>query len=193
MLKRLYRFDFFFWSWSHSFRSIHPTITTLSLLWGGWFFYAGANPSCLWGESRVLPRQVASSSQGPHWWQRPPCRVPTTHQEQFGVQYLAQGHFDMQPALLYPLSYSRPILFGVNGNFPNIVVYLLVLRNELEWMKEGSWRCWIWLWGRRLHWNQRERHGGTHWHTPESSLTTDQSVIWKAQVWPIMLTMAPFN
>ena len=34
------------------------------------------------GEGRVHPGQVASSSQGP--------------QEQFGVQYLAQGHFDMQ-------------------------------------------------------------------------------------------------
>ena len=31
-----------------------------------------------------------------HWWRRLPCKVPTAHQEQFGVQYLAQGHFDMQ-------------------------------------------------------------------------------------------------
>ena len=31
-----------------------------------------------------------------HWWQRLPCKVPTAHQEQFGVQYLAQGHFNMQ-------------------------------------------------------------------------------------------------
>ena len=31
-----------------------------------------------------------------HWWQRLPCKVPTAHQEQFGVQYLAQGFFDMQ-------------------------------------------------------------------------------------------------
>ena len=32
-----------------------------------------------------------------HWWQRLPRKVPTAHQEQFGVQYLAQGCFDMQP------------------------------------------------------------------------------------------------
>ena len=31
-----------------------------------------------------------------HWWRRPPCKVPTAHQEQLGVQYFAQGHFDMQ-------------------------------------------------------------------------------------------------
>ena len=31
-------------------------------------------------------------------WQRLPCKMPTTHQEQFGVQYLAQGYLDMQPA-----------------------------------------------------------------------------------------------
>ena len=29
------------------------------------------------GEGRVLPGQVASSSQDPHWWQRLPCKVPT--------------------------------------------------------------------------------------------------------------------
>ena len=27
-----------------------------------------------------------------HWWQRLPCKVPTAHQEQFGLQYLAQEH-----------------------------------------------------------------------------------------------------
>ena len=27
---------------------------------------------------------------------RPPCKVPTAHQEQFGIQHLAQGHFDME-------------------------------------------------------------------------------------------------
>ena len=30
-----------------------------------------------------------------HWWQRLPCKVSTAHQEQFGVQYLVQGHFGM--------------------------------------------------------------------------------------------------
>ena len=31
-----------------------------------------------------------------HWWQRVPCKAPTAYQEQFGVQYLAQGHLNMQ-------------------------------------------------------------------------------------------------
>ena len=31
-----------------------------------------------------------------HRWRRRPCRAPAAHQEQFGVQYLARGHFDMQ-------------------------------------------------------------------------------------------------
>ena len=32
----------------------------------------------------------------PHWWRRLPCNVPTANQKQFRVQYLAQGHVDMQ-------------------------------------------------------------------------------------------------
>ena len=71
--------------------SIHPLcVTALSILWG-W-----SQSQLSLGYVRVHPGQVASSSQGPHWWQRPSCKVPTAHQEQFGVQYLAQGHFDMQ-------------------------------------------------------------------------------------------------
>ena len=58
--------------------------------------FAGANPGCLC--ARVLPGQVASkgglSSCQLYWWQRPLCKMPTTHQEQFRVQYLAQGHLD---------------------------------------------------------------------------------------------------
>ena len=73
--------------------SSHPlSVTALSLFS---FFFAGTNPGYLWARAGY-PGQVASSSQGPHWWQRPPCKVPAAHQEQFGVQYLAQGHFDMQ-------------------------------------------------------------------------------------------------
>ena len=45
--------------------------------------------------------------------------MPTAHQKQFEVQYVAQGHFDMQPGfkpatfrlpddLIHLLSYSRP-------------------------------------------------------------------------------------
>ena len=56
-----------------------------------------------------------------HWWQRLPYKVPTTHQEQFGVHFFPRGHFNMQlnlgfrpvtfwspDNLLYPLSYSHP-------------------------------------------------------------------------------------
>ena len=35
------------------------------------------------GEGRVHCGRVASSSQGPYWWLRPPRKVPTAHQEQF--------------------------------------------------------------------------------------------------------------
>ena len=31
-----------------------------------------------------------------HWWLRLPCKVPTAHQEQSGVQYHVQGFFSMQ-------------------------------------------------------------------------------------------------
>ena len=94
----------------------------LSLLCGRGGFCRSKSKLSL-GDGRVHPGQVASSSQGPYWWQRPPCKVSTAHQEQFGVQHLAQGHIDMQfswelgfePAtfqsldnLLYLLSYSRP-------------------------------------------------------------------------------------
>ena len=31
-----------------------------------------------------------------HWWRRLSCKAPSAHKEEFGVQYLVQGHFDMQ-------------------------------------------------------------------------------------------------
>ena len=83
------------------------------------FFFCWSQSQLSLSRGRVHPGQVASSSQGPHWWQRPPCKVPTAHKEQFGVQYL--GHFDLQLSpelgfepvtlrsltdLLYPLSWD---------------------------------------------------------------------------------------
>ena len=51
-------------------KAIHPSIVCIRFIpfYGvaGFFFFL-----------RVLNGQVASSSQGPHWWQRPPCKVPT--------------------------------------------------------------------------------------------------------------------
>ena len=55
--------------------------------------FAGANPSCLWARAGYtldkLPahRSALTNGRGRH---------ARSHQEQFGVQYLAQGHFDMQ-------------------------------------------------------------------------------------------------
>ena len=40
-------------------------------------------PVSLWAKARVHPGWVTSSSQGPYWWQRPPHKLPTAHQEQF--------------------------------------------------------------------------------------------------------------
>ena len=90
--------------------SIHPL--SVCLLWG----HGGFGGFCLsqsqlsMGKGSVHLGQVASSSQGP--------LIGGAHQEQFGVQYLAHGHFDMQPStsqpatfqsladLLYPLSHK---------------------------------------------------------------------------------------
>ena len=51
------------------------------------------NFSCLWRLELLHNKQIQTFT---HWWQRLPCRVASVHQEQFGVQYLAQGHLDMQ-------------------------------------------------------------------------------------------------
>ena len=82
----------------------------LSLSMGG--VAAGASPSLASGRGQGAPWTSRSSSQG----------------LTYGVQYLAQGHFNMQlspelgfePAtfqslvdLLYPLSYSRPATYNI--------------------------------------------------------------------------------
>ena len=47
-------------------------------------------------KAKVQPEWVASSSQDPYWWQRLLHRCQLHIRSNFGVQYLAQGHFDMQ-------------------------------------------------------------------------------------------------
>ena len=61
-----------YWGWlsfplSLSFR-FHP--------WGSQGLLVTV-PAVSRGKSWVHPEQVASSSQGPYWWQRPPHKVPT--------------------------------------------------------------------------------------------------------------------
>ena len=71
---------------------LHPSVICNRFIpfMGSQGVLAGANPSCLWARAEY------SLDKGPLWWRRPPCKVPATHQEQSGVQYLAEGHFDMQ-------------------------------------------------------------------------------------------------
>ena len=99
------------------------SITALFLLWRCGFFCWSQSQLSL-GEGRVLPGQVASSWQGPRWWQRPPCKVPTAPGAIWGsvscsrtLRHVAQlsPELGFEPAtfrslanLLYPLSYSRP-------------------------------------------------------------------------------------
>ena len=96
--------------------SIHPlSVPALSLLWGsGGFCWSQSELSLSKSPAHC---RVLTDGRG--------CHARCQHQEQFGVQDLAQGHFDMQlssarepgfePAtfqslanLLYPLTYSCP-------------------------------------------------------------------------------------
>ena len=78
-----------------------------------------------------------------HWWQRLPCKVPAAHQEQVGVQYLAQRHFNTQlggarirasdpqitrrPAL--PPELQPPLQWGIEENEPFFFYYVCDVRN----------------------------------------------------------------
>ena len=62
---------------------VSSSVIALSLFQGVAGVVAGANPSCLW---------VKAGYTLDKW----PSLMETAHQEQFGVQYLAHGHFDMQ-------------------------------------------------------------------------------------------------
>ena len=74
---------------------IHPSIHPLSAnplsLYVVAGVFCGASPSCLWVRAGCSLDESPAHHR-PHWWQRPPGKVPTAHQEQGGVQYLAQGH-----------------------------------------------------------------------------------------------------
>ena len=51
----------------------------------------GPNPVTQWAKAGVHPGWVTSSSQDPYWWQRWQLHIRSNS----GVQYLAQGYFDM--------------------------------------------------------------------------------------------------
>ena len=88
------------------------------------------------GEGSVHPEQVASSSQGPYWWQRLPHKVPTVlacswHLDQWSrilrhaVQLCPRGAriqtSDLQftSDLLHPLSYSPNLKNGMVNLLPD--------------------------------------------------------------------------
>ena len=60
------------------------------------------------GEGRVHPGWVTSSSQGPHWWQRLPNKMPTAHQEQFSEAALIGDYVREQIDCRYIL-YMTPL------------------------------------------------------------------------------------
>ena len=72
-----------------------------------------SHPSLSQGKGRVLPGQVASSSQGPHWWAMwgsVSCSKTLRH----AAQPCPEPGFELATFrslvdLLYPLSYSRPV------------------------------------------------------------------------------------
>ena len=84
--------------------SIHPSTDCNSFIipflggCGFLFFFAGSNPSCLWVKAGCSSDESPAHRGALHWWQRPKCKVLTAHLERFRVQYLLQGHFDMQPS-----------------------------------------------------------------------------------------------
>ena len=61
------------------------SVTAYPFPWGRGMLLLEPIPALSQGEGRVLPGQVASSSQG-------------LTDEQCGVQYLAQGHMQLSPA-----------------------------------------------------------------------------------------------
>ena len=71
--------------------SIHYLWPLLSILWGQGDF-AQANPTCF----RARAGNTWTSHQSSSQVADTACKVPTAHQEQFGVRYPSQGHFDMQ-------------------------------------------------------------------------------------------------
>ena len=62
-----------------------------------------------------------------HWWQMLPRKVPAAHQEQFGVQYLAQGHFNMQLGGA-----------GIQTSDLPITYYYLLSYNHPKWRRSNK-------------------------------------------------------
>ena len=81
--------------------SIHPSIVCnhFIIFMGSRGVFAGASPSCLWARAGNTLDKSPAHRRALHWCQRPPCKVPSAHQEPVGVQYLAEGHFDTQLSL----------------------------------------------------------------------------------------------
>ena len=86
-----------------------------------------------------------------HWWRRLPCKVPAAHQEQFGFQFLAQGHFNMQLSSARiqtsnPPITRRPTLppeqqpHKWQNSFAILRPSPLVRHKMLHWAWEWNWR-----------------------------------------------------
>ena len=83
------------------------TVTAYPIPWGRGVLLLEPIPASSLGNGRVLPGQVASSSQGPHWWAMWGS-VSRSRTLRHAVQPNLEPGFE--PALvdlLYPLSYSR--------------------------------------------------------------------------------------
>ena len=101
--------------WGRSRMSCHImslSVTTYPFPWGCGVLLLEPVPVLSQGEGRVLPGQVTSSSQGPHWWA---MWGSVSHSRT--LRHAAQPcpELGFEPAtlrslvdLLYPLSYSHP-------------------------------------------------------------------------------------
>ena len=80
-----------------------------------------------------------------HWWQRPPCKVPTAQQDQFGVQFSAGGHFDMQLAEPWISTCDLPVTTQPALPLDLELAYTVVFVVTSSWISDNNWRLQAYL------------------------------------------------
>ena len=115
------------WSWSLS-------VTAYPFPWGRGVLLLEPIPALSQGEGRVLPGQVASSLQGPHWWAMwgsVSCSRTRRHSAQPGFE---PATFQSLVDLLYPLSCNRPFLELDRSNWEGLCSF-----NQGRPWTSGEW------------------------------------------------------
>ena len=96
----------------------HVILPVTACPWGGGVLLLEPIPALSRGEGRVLPGQVTSSLQGPHWWAMwgsVSCSKTLRHAAQPSRRFELVTSRSLVD-LLYPLSYSRPTCKMVKQN-----------------------------------------------------------------------------